>query len=305
MVHPEKPKAVITNIQRFSLNDGPGIRTTVFLKGCPLHCSWCHNPECIHPDPEIYFTIEKCAVCGKCQEVCPEGAVSLEGDQRIDLKKSTRCMRCVAVCPPRALSQVGHEADLDAIMKEVESDRVFYQNSGGGMTISGGEPFFQFESMKRLLGMSRNLNIPTAIDTSGYTEWETFLEVLDDIDLILYDIKHIHSVRHQQETGVANGLILQNAERIAKAHPDKLVMRIPVIPGVNDTEPDLREMAVFTRDIGIKKVDLLPYHRYARKKYSMLGTVYPLGEAKEHTEGEKTDFEKIFKSFDLDVGIGG
>ena len=193
----------------------------------------------------------------------------------------------------------------EVVMEEVESDCLFYNNSGGGLTVSGGEPFSQFDFLKDLFKLARKKNISTALDTSGYVEWKKFKEILDDIDLVLYDIKHIDPTKHKQKTGVSNKRILENAKRIAKISQIKLAMRIPIIPGFNDSNAELRDIATFIKSIRVKHVDLLPYHRYATKKYTMLGMKYKLAKVREYTDQEKENLKKIFESYDFQVSIGG
>lgn len=298
-------KGVITNIQRFSVNDGPGIRSTVFMKGCPLSCEWCHNPECLSSRPQIYYVQEKCAMCGKCVENCAENAISLEKKQRFDWDKCVLCMRCIEACPNRALIQVGYEIEPDAVLAEVESDLLFYKNSGGGLTVSGGEPLFQYEFVTYLFKSARQKNISTALDTSGYVERQKLMEILNHVDLLLYDIKHVNPTKHKQKTGRTNKLILENVKKIAEINKEKLMIRIPIIPGFNDSVSELKEIADFIKPLGVQRVDIFPYHRYATKKYDMLGIQNKMNGYKEHSDKENENFKNIFESYGFQVSIGG
>jgi pyruvate formate lyase activating enzyme len=267
-------KGLIFNIQKFSIHDGPGIRTTVFTKGCPLGCKWCSNPESISSDPEIMIHDIRCIHCGKCQEACPEGAIiSIEGNERIDMEKCTRCMECVNVCPTKTLEIMGRYMTIKEVVEEVEKDSLFYQNSGGGVTLSGGEPLFQWRFTRDVLRECKERGFHTALDTTGYVSWKVMEEVLRYVDLILYDIKHMDDHSHTQGTGVSNTLILKNIERIASMV--RTWIRFPVIQGFNDSPENIKEVASLASMLGVEKVSLLPYHEWGRSKYEKLGREYP------------------------------
>jgi len=269
----EEKRGIIFNIQRFSINDGPGIRTTVFMKGCPLKCQWCCNPESININQEIMVHNIKCIHCGKCKEICPENAIlSIEGDRRIDFSKCNFCMKCLSVCPTKTLESIGNFISVDEVMREVRRDSLFYQNSGGGVTISGGEPLLQWEFTLSILKACKEEGLHTALDTCGYASWEVAEEVLKYVDLVLFDMKHTDGDLHLKGTGVSNTLILQNLERIASQM--RTWIRFPVIPGFNDFQKNIKEVACLASRYGVEKVSLLPYHEFGKSKYEKLGRDY-------------------------------
>jgi len=302
---------LITNIQRFSINDGPGIRTTVFFKGCMLKCPWCHNPECINPEQEFYYHQEKCARCGLCVEVCPENAITLPGENGEeypvrDRNKCNNCMKCVENCPHGALTIVGQYYTKEEIIKEVISDQVFYKRSGGGMTLSGGEVLMFPEFAKELLKEVKEYYIHTCIDTSGFAKWEVLEDLLRYVDLVLLDIKHMDPKMHEKVIGVPNMVILNNARKMAEMGV-KMRLRIPVIPGFNDTEENMYKILKFAKELGdsVVGVDILPFHNWAEKKYDQLDLEYKFKGIPSLTREEVEDFEKIFKDNGFDTSIGG
>ena len=269
---------LITEIQRYSLQDGPGIRTTIFLKGCPLHCPWCHNPETQDPKREFYFYADKCTHCGRCVEVCPTGASSMEVGPdnepvlKIDRTKCIRCMKCVDACLSGARSVVGREFTLDEIVKEAVSDRPFFKNSGGGVTISGGEPLafpeFTLELAKRL----KDEQVHVAMETSCFQKWEKIQPLLEFIDLFLVDIKSLDPDKHKKTIGCSLEPILENIERLIEA--DAYVrIHLPIIPGFNDSDDDFDAYIDFLSKFAdrLVGVDILPYHVYGEGKYDFLG----------------------------------
>ena len=301
---------LITNIQRFSVNDGPGIRTTVFFKGCMLRCPWCHNPECVNPKEEFYYHKEKCVRCGLCAKVCPEGAITPPGENGEypvrDRSKCTYCMKCVENCPANALTKVGQEDSKEEIMKEVLSDQVFYKKSGGGMTLSGGEVLMFPEFTKELLKEAKEYYIHTCIDTSGFAEWEALEDVLKYVDLVLLDIKHMDPKMHEKVTGVPNMVILNNARKIAEKGI-KMRLRLPIIPGFNDSEENMYKVLKFAKELGnsVQGIDLLPFHNWAEKKYEQLDKDYRFKGMPSLTREEVQDLELIFKDQGFDTSIGG
>jgi len=301
---------LVTNIQRYSLNDGPGIRTTVFLKGCPLRCYWCHNPECIHPYADLQFIKQKCTACGLCVAICPEHVVATPdevkaGIPKIDREKCTLCMKCVKMCKYGALVQVGKLLTVEEVLAEVVRDRVFYMNSGGGLTVSGGEPMFHPGFTLELLKRAQEEGVNTCLDTCGYADWNDLGRILDYVDIVLYDIKHMDSQKHKEGTGVRNELILENAERTARK--TKMIIRIPVVPGFNDSEENMKEVARFARSLGknMLRCDLLPFHNWASSKYESLGWKYACANMEFLSTEAVKPFEEIFKSYGLPTSIGG
>lgn len=274
-------KGIVFDIQRFSIHDGPGIRTTVFLKGCPLRCLWCHNPESQDPHIEIGFTLEKCINCGTCEKVCPVGAVRMTAPTRVERTKCTVCGICVDACPAGALELIGKEMTVEEVIEEVKKDRVFYEESGGGVTISGGEPLSQFEFTLELSERLKQDSFQIAIDTCGYLtgqndDLKSLLFLAEIVDLILYDIKLIDDIKHKFYTGVSNATILDNAISLASKFPNKLLFRYPLITGINDTEKDLKLLIEFLGKLSYPRIEILPYHRLGVGKYSKIGKEYSL-----------------------------
>ena len=266
---------LVFDIQKFSLHDGPGIRTTVFMKGCPLACKWCSNPESQSPKQEIMAYDIRCIACGKCAEVCTRGAIIFTGAGReIDWEKCDQCLECAKVCPARGIECVGKVWTVEEVVAKVEQDRIFYENSGGGMTASGGEPLVQWEFVSNVLKRCREKGIHTALDTCGMAPWKHLERVIEHADLVLFDVKHMDSAIHKQGTGVGNETILENARKVAQRATTWI--RIPLIPGFNDSESNLTRVAHFADEIGAEKISLLPYHNYGSSKYPKLGRTYSM-----------------------------
>lgn len=271
---------LIFNVQRFSLHDGPGIRTTVFLKGCPLRCFWCHNPEGLHPWPEVQFFPGRCVGCGECEKVCPQGAQQVLADGRrfYDRARCTQCGACVEACVAESLRLAGKRVTLDEALGEVLADRAFYETSGGGVTLSGGEPFIQPAFTRALLTACKAEGLHTAIETSAFCPWEAMEAVLPVTDLWMVDIKHLDGEKHRQATGVSNRQILENIRRLAETG-QPLVLRVPVVPGVNNTPAEIGAIAEFVQTLNLRRarsapplsLELLPFHRLAGEKYRSLG----------------------------------
>lgn len=285
MVEITKPAGIVFDIQRYSIHDGPGIRTTVFLKGCPLRCFWCQNPESQNKEPELLLNRTLCIGCGQCVPVCAVGANSLlERLSQIDRSKCVRCGTCVKTCPNQARRMSGKSMTVDEVLKEVKKDLKFYETSGGGITLSGGEATFQPDFALAILKKSRELNIHTALETCGYASWKVLEELLSYVDLVLYDIKHWDSERHQRGTGVSNEIIFENARRVAELKPMKA--RVPLIPGFNDSEHDIRSIASFVGSLPNQiEMELLAYNPLGEGKYERLGK----GE-KEHREVQEETY---------------
>lgn len=272
----------IFNIQHYSVHDGPGIRTIVFLKGCPLSCKWCSNPESQQTRLELAFNSNKCIGiddCGRCIKVCPHGSLMSGADSKIkiDRKRCQTCFSCAEECPSQALNVFGRLVSVNEVIKAVEADSMFYSRSGGGMTLSGGEPLLQSDFSYELVKEAKRRRINTAIETCGFAEWSAIEKVVHCLDSILFDIKSLDSGKHQQFTGVSNEKILANFKRLCESFPKlpKLV-RTPLIPGFNDSIEDIKAIADFLKDIPNIKYELLSYHRLGQPKYEYLDREYPL-----------------------------
>lgn len=252
--------ATIFDIQRASFVDGPGIRTTVFFKGCHLRCKWCHNPESQNPHPEMMVHKNKCVGCGKCAEVCPRHLASCD-----------LCGKCVDACPHGARQIYGYEKSVDDIFEEIQKDKAFYDTSGGGVTFSGGECMLQIETLTELLAKCKENRIHTAVDTAGDLPWTHFEAILPFTDLFLYDVKCLTEQLHIEGAGVSNKRILENLTRLSRETSVDLIVRIPLIPTFNDDVNELQRMADFLRPLRVRDVELLPYHQMGEHKYEALG----------------------------------
>ena len=268
-------RGIVTNIQRFSVHDGPGIRTTVFMKGCNLHCFWCHNPEDINRKPEIQFFAERCIFCGACADVCAHGAHILSGGAHLLLReRCVACGACVEACFARGLVLAGRTLTVEEAVGEIVQDCAFYASSGGGLTLSGGEPLLQLEFARAILKSCREKGIHTAIETAANFPWSRIASILPYVDLVMMDIKHMDSQRHRACTGVSNRRVLENATRLG-GQPQPLIVRTPIIPGVNDSEAEIAAIAGFTATLpNLLYYELLPYHPMAESKYRSLGLSY-------------------------------
>jgi pyruvate formate lyase activating enzyme len=261
-------KGLVFDIKRYSINDGPGIRTTVFFKGCPLQCQWCHNPEGKSSDPEVMVRAARCLNdCAECLAVCAEGALRKSGAIPVlDRNLCTACGECAGICPTQAIEIVGRRVSAVELLDEIEKDRVFFEESGGGVTFSGGEPLAQPEFLAEVLELCRKKEIHTAVDTCGFAVPQVLDRIAPKVDLFLFDLKTMDEQKHIASTGESNQLILENLRRLA-ASGRKIVVRIPIVPGLNDDEENIRQTAGFLRTLeGISEISLLPYHRLGRGK---------------------------------------
>jgi pyruvate formate lyase activating enzyme len=269
-------RGMVFLIQSYSTNDGPGIRTTVFTKGCSLNCKWCQNPESRSSYPELMTHDDKCVGCGRCLEVCPAKAVSLDAQtgRKIDRSRCNRCFECVDVCPAKALTAVGEYLSIPQVMAQIEKDELFFCRSGGGMTVSGGEPLLQSPFVCELLKACKERGLHTALDTCGHAPWPTLEQALRYTDLVLYDIKHMDPDAHMQGTGAGNVLVLANLYKIPRS--TRLWLRLPLIPGYNDSRDNLDQVIALSRKTAAEKISLLPFNRYGDGKYRDLGLDIPL-----------------------------
>ncbi len=262
----------IFDIQRFCVHDGPGIRTTVFLKGCPMRCPWCHNPEGVRPEPHLSFSPDKCIGCGACFRICPRGAhVDKDGHHAIDREKCVVCGSCAKECFAGALETIGREASIDEIIAEVAADRAFYDTSGGGMTLSGGEPLYQLDFSTGLLARAKEQGIHCCIETCGHVPYEAFERVIPKVDLFLHDIKEMDDARHKALTGVSNVRILSNLRRLydTGAH---IRIRVPLVGGYNDSMENLDALVELAGSMPrIEGVEVLPYHGLGLSKAQRMG----------------------------------
>lgn len=288
---------LVFNIQRFSVHDGPGIRTTVFLKGCPLSCWWCHNPEGIGTEPELVYREARCVRCGRCREVCLAGATDCTPPAAC-----TRCGACAAVCPTQARELIGRRMTVDQIMAEILRDEVFYEGEGGA-TFSGGEPLLQADFLCELLAGCRRLSVHCALDTSGYAPTEQLLRAAGLADLVLYDLKALDDSLHQELTGVSNRQILANLAILAENHRN-VWLRIPLIPGVNDSAGQMSEIGRLASAMrGVRQIHLLPYHRLGVHK--PVRRVRPVEDVFPPLEARMAASADQLRSFGLTVLIGG
>jgi pyruvate formate lyase activating enzyme len=263
---------VIFDIQRFSVHDGPGIRTTVFLHGCPLRCLWCHNPEALVPAGSVLFDRQRCIRCGKCVEVCGPGALRL-GEEHVELDRDrcTLCGLCAGVCPSGALSLVGREVSVKEVLEVIRKDRPYYEYSGGGLTVSGGEPLLQGEFTQELLQSAGEEGIHTVVDTSGYGKREILASIVPLTDLFLFDIKHADPLEHKHLTGVEIETIIDNLLYLDEQARD-IWVRIPVVPGCNDTPEVMQAIIEMIGELDtISRIELLPYHTLGNVKREQLG----------------------------------
>ena len=297
---------MVFDIKRYSIHDGPGIRTTVFFKGCPLRCWWCHNPESQSLNPELMLRTNRCLLCAACEQVCPQQAIHSLGGEDTAMPVTDRslcqvCGKCVEACYSGARELVGRKMTVSAVMAEIERERPFYDQSGGGVTFSGGEPLMQPAFLLALLHACREVELHTTLDTSGYAPWRVLEQALPLVDLFLYDLKLVDESRHRLYTGASNRLILRNLRRLSQAGAN-LVVRIPLVPGVNDDEQSLRLAGKYLSSLPrVAELELMPYHASAEAKYEALGMGYKLPGLKPPTPEKLAEAAQVLQSYGLRV----
>lgn len=341
----EGERGVVSDIQRFSVNDGTGIRTMVYFKGCSMRCQWCHNPEAVRHYPEVFHYWPRCTNCGKCDDICPAGAMEvieklewggeekditsslhpmqrreleLAGEKltrvtkemvsrkiRIEKDKCIGCFQCIEACPEQAFIIVGRFMSVDEVLGEVLEDKTFYDTSGGGMTLSGGEPTAQPHFALALLKGAKEKGLHTALDTNGYLEWELLEKLLEYTDLVLYDIKALDPNIHQNLTGVSNELIIDNARKIAEKENLGMRLRYPVIPSKNDGADNLKMTAQFAKSLDVEDVDILPYHAFAGQKYRLFCLDFPFPVGERYPEEKLKGIKDAFEAQGVPTTIGG
>jgi len=302
---PMMTTGIIFNIQRYSIHDGPGIRTTVFLKGCPLNCWWCQNPESKLSGQEMVFWGDRCIGCGGCSLNCPSDAIQMKNKKPVtDKSKCNLCGECSQICPTLAREMIGEKLTTEGVIKEIEKDLVFYEESGGGVTFSGGEPLSQSEFLEDLLDGCKQKKIHTAVDTSGYISWEILNKINSKVDLFLYDLKIMDNKKHKKYTSLSNEIILENLKKLSSVH-NNIFVRFPVISGINDDYQNIKEMGEFLSSLKIAQVNLLPYHYIGIDKYRRLGRTYELVNTQPPSEEKLSEVSSILRKFNLNVKLRG
>ncbi len=267
----QKVTGTIFNIQRYSIHDGPGIRSVIFFKGCPLHCAWCENPESIKPEIQLGFYARQCINCGACEKACPKEAINISSRERIDWAKCNDCGECGKVCPSLALQIIGETLSVEEVVARVLRDKVFFNRSGGGTTISGGEPTLQYNFLYNLLSALKNEAVHTVLETNGVIPWMKLKSLIHLTDIFYFDLKAIDSELHRELTGVENGQILENVKKLVETGV-RVVYRLPMIPSLNISSDSIKQMAQFLDGISAAEVHLLPYHSLGTGKLGGIHT---------------------------------
>ena len=298
-------RTLIFNIQKFSIHDGPGIRTTVFFKGCPLACQWCHNPESQSYSKEIVIDLERCTGCGRCQSNCPEQAIEMMTGQLIgDSKVCVYCESCVDACYHNAREVIGKAYTVQELMTEIEKDRPFYEQSGGGVTLSGGEVMTHIDFVEELVKTCKKQGISVAIDTCGYAPQESFIRIAKYVDVFLYDLKCMDNALHQRYTGQNNDLILANLKLLSNCGAN-INLRLPLISGVNTEDRHIEQILDFIHNLTIHSINLLPYHNLAARKYQKINKEYT-GQTFSAPSDERLEgICRRFKEANYNIKIGG
>jgi pyruvate formate lyase activating enzyme len=297
---------IIFDIKRYAIHDGPGIRTTIFFKGCPLSCPWCHNPEGLSGSPQLIHRKQRCIVCGACVDACPNSALTIsDRGPSLERRNCRNCGQCVDVCPADAREIAGTSRSVEELIEFISKDIVFYDESGGGVTFSGGEPMLQYEFLFEILKACGRLGIHRALDTTGYCDTDHLLRIAEETDLFLFDIKMMDPERHRQHTGVSNQKIIRNIEQLAKKGLN-ITVRIPLLPGINDDHSNIDQVGHLIASLpGIDRVDILPYHRHGMEKYKNLEFHNPMPINQATGNGSIERVAKHLQAFGLEVKIGG
>ena len=293
----------VSNIERFATHDGPGIRTTIFLKGCPLHCPWCANPETWTLDTILMHDEKKCVRCHCCQKVCEKKAIDFDPDFKINRNLCDGCQKCMDVCIPEAISFSGKEMTIDEILEEISKDDAYYKNSNGGITLSGGEPLFQFEEVFKLIQVLKEKGYHIAIETTGMYNLNVLKKVEPYIDLFLHDIKHLNKEKLESITGASKEIIFNNLDYLSKTCKEKVIIRTPVIPGFN--EEIVKDIILYAKEKGFKEVNLLPYHSLGKNKWHNLKKDYMYENEKMMDKSHLSSYTELGKELNICVKIGG
>ena len=296
----------IFDIKKYAIQDGPGIRTTVFFKGCPLSCWWCHNPEGLDVATQRLYRPERCIGCKSCLEACSNGAIEkLNGRLLWNAAACGYCQACAKACPAEAIEFVGKTMTVEEVVAEITKDTLFYDQSSGGVTISGGEPFMQPSFLIQLLDTCGQLEIHRSVDTSGHVDTRTLLEAATRVDLFLYDIKHMDPEMHYRYTGVSNDLILANLRQLSRQGA-RIIIRLPVVPGINTDEENIDRTGSFIASLpGVTEINILPYHRAADAKYQSLDLKNKAGDVQRASDDVIASVARHLESYNFEVKIGG